>query len=227
MPGSGVLGLLADVPVGPDADTARRWAREELADPIYHEQPNLVQIIWEWVTRQLAQLQASAASLDPLGLATLAVVVLVVVVVVGLLVAGPVRRARLARREPVAVLGDEVRSAVELRTAADALAAEERWSEAVLDRFRAIIRSLEDRAILDERPGRTAREAAEHAGARLPSGAADLASAARLFDAVCYGDVSADRDDDARLRELDARLASTRPVAAGDGPGSRPEMVLR
>ena len=75
MPGSGVLGLLADVPVGPDADTARRWAREELADPIYHEQPNLVQIIWEWVTRQLAQLQASAAGLDPLGLATVAVVV--------------------------------------------------------------------------------------------------------------------------------------------------------
>src|SRR5690606_17249434 len=152
--------------------------------------PNLVQIIWEWVTRQLAQIQASAASLDPLGLATAAVVLTLVVVVVALLVAGPVRRARLARRDPVAVLGDDVRSAAELRAAADSLAAQQRWSEAVLERFRAITRSLEDRTILDDRPGLTAHEAAGQAGARLPSCAGDLAAAARLFDAVCYGDLA-------------------------------------
>src|SRR5690606_13734960 len=144
-----------------------------------------------------------------------------------LLVAGPVRRARLARRAPVAVLGDDVRSAAELRAAADALAAQGRWSEAVLDRFRAMTRSLEDRTILADRPGRTARQAADLADVRLPSCAADLADAARLFDAVCYGDVAADRDDDARLRELDARLVATRPLAVGGARVLQDEAALR
>lgn len=231
IPGPGALldvsTRVTGVPVVPDAETARRWAHQELADPIYHQRPNLVQIVWEWVLRQLAEIRASAASLDALGLTVVAVTVLLAVVVIALLVAGPVRRARIARRAPVAVLGDDVRSAAELRASADALAGQERWSEAVLDRFRAMIRSLEDRAILDDRPGRTAHEAADLAAVRLPSCGTGLTDAARLFDAVCYGDVAAGPDDDARLRELDARLAATRPLTVGGPRAPQDEAVLR
>ena len=34
--------VVAGVPVDPDAATARRWAREELLDPVYHEQRSLL-----------------------------------------------------------------------------------------------------------------------------------------------------------------------------------------
>ena len=38
----------ADIPVDPDADTAREWAREELADPIYHQGESLLQRVIDW-----------------------------------------------------------------------------------------------------------------------------------------------------------------------------------
>lgn len=213
-----LFGAPSDVPVTPDAETARRWAQQELADPVYHERPNLLQLAWEWITDQLARIQHSAASLDPRGLTVGAVLVVAVVVVVALLVAGPVRRARRARRTAPPVLGAETRSAAQLRADADALAAREEWSAAVLERFRAVVRSLEDRALLDERPARTAHEVATLAATRFPTHATTLESAALLFDAVCYGDVTADRDDDARMRALDAALAGARPAPVGEVP---------
>src|SRR5690606_39103397 len=148
--------------------------------------------------------------------ARLAALLLVVAVVVGVLialaVAGPLRRARRARRAPAEVFVDHERSAAELRASADALAVAGRWSEAVLDRFRAILRSLDERAVLDDRPGRTAHEGALEAAASLPPCADDLLRASGLFDDVCYGDVHATAEDDAWLREVDAAVRSTTPV---------------
>jgi hypothetical protein len=76
--------------------------------------------------------------------------------------------------------------------------------------------------VLDERPGRTADEAAAEAGRALPGQAADLADAARLFDDVTYGGHPAEREHDARLRSLDEALAAARPtwdapLTAGSG----------
>ena len=102
-------------------------------------------------------------------------------------VAGPVRARVAGRPRPWSSSGDDARTAAELRAAADAAAARGDWSTAVLERFRAVVRSLEERALLDDRPGRTAHEAAEAAAARLPARAAELRRAARLFDDVCYG----------------------------------------
>ena len=53
--------------------------------------------------------------------------------------------------------------------------------------MRAIVRSLEERALLDPRPGRTADEAAAEAGRALPAHADRLRAAARDFDDVTYG----------------------------------------
>src|SRR5699024_10092773 len=51
----------AGVPVDPDAATGRRWATEELLDPIYHEQRSLLRRLLDWIGEQLAGLQTPAA----------------------------------------------------------------------------------------------------------------------------------------------------------------------
>ena len=198
------------VPVDPDAETARRWAVEELADPVYHRGPSLLDRFLEWL-RSLFEGAPEAVDLDPVLTAVAVVVVLGLVVTAGFWFAGPVRMNRRSP-ESLVVLGDDTRTAAELRAAADAAAGRGDWSAAVLDRFRALVRSLEERALLDERPGRTAHEAGEEAGARLPTRTDDLRRAARLFDDVCYGHVAVDESADAWLRRLDADVAATRPT---------------
>jgi hypothetical protein len=205
-----VLRAVWDVPVDPDRDTARGWLEAELTDPIYHEGPSLLDRLLAWIMEQLDNAQRAASQVDPLLAAAVVIGIALVVGVVAFLVAGPVAPARRARRS-AEVFGDDTRTATELRTAADAHAAAGRFDEAVLDRFRAILRSLEERALLDPRPGTTADEGAALAGARLADRAEDLRAAASLFDDVCYGDRATGRDDDVWLREVDARVAATRP----------------
>jgi hypothetical protein len=200
----------ADVPVVPDAGTARRWATEELADPAYHEGPSLLDRILEWLG-SLFEGAPDSLPLPPAAVVAGVVVVLLLVLLVAFRVAGPVRVVRRATSS-VVVLGDDTRTADELRASADDAAARADWTAAVLDRFRAVIRSLEERAVLADSPGRTADEAAEATAARLPSLTADLRRAARLFDDVCYGKASVDAGVDTWMRSLDAQVAAARPV---------------
>jgi len=209
-----LAGVVTEVPVDPDAETARRWAEQELADPIYHQGESLLQVVLRWIQERLAEAQNALSTMNGRSAAIVLGSVVIIGVVVTLLVVGPVRRSRRSQRSSVEVCVDDNRTAAELRRSADALAAAGRWSEAVLDRFRAILRSLEERAVVDERPGRTAHEAAVQAAAVLPPRAADLHRASRLFDDVCYGDVETGRDDDAWLRQVDDAVRNTRPVAA-------------
>jgi len=212
--------VLRDVPVVPDAETARDWAVRELADPVYHEGPSLLERLIEWVL-SLFDNAPSGLGLPPALVGTLVVVAVGLVVAVAFVVAGPVRASRRAPAS-VVVLGDDARSADDLRAAADSAAARGDWSTAVLERFRAVVRSLEERALLDDRPGRTADEAAEAGASRLPARAGDLRRAARLFDDVCYGEVAVDAAADAWLRTVDAAVAATRSeesVGTGIGAG--------
>ena len=62
------------------------------------------------------------------------------------------------------------------------------WQEAIRERFRAVIAVLDERALLPERPDRTADEAAADAGELLPEHAQALADSARAFDEVEYGE---------------------------------------
>nr|WP_277344788.1 DUF4129 domain-containing protein [Cellulomonas sp. IC4_254] len=133
-------------------------------------------------------------------------------VTVAFLVTGPVRRSRRVAGARGVLDVDDRRTAAEIRAAADAAAARGDWAAAVADRFRALVRSLEERAVLEEQPGRTAHEAVEAAGLRLPVHAVDLRAAGRLFDDVVYGERTPRAEDDAALRELDARVTATRPT---------------
>lgn len=204
--------LRLETPVDPDASTARRWAEQELANPVYHRGKSLLTRFLEWLESLFEGSSLPALGLPPGVVA--AVIVLIVLVVAGIAfwIAGPVRISRRAAGS-VVVLGDDTRTAAELRAAADASAARGDWSGAVLDRFRALVRALEERALLDEWPGRTAHEAAEAAALRLPAHTTDLRRAGRTFDEVCYGKVTAAPATDAWLRDLDAALTATRPVA--------------
>ena len=204
----------AGVPVEPDAATGRRWATEELLDPVYHEQRSLLRRLLDWIGEQLAGLQTPAA-LSPVAVLVVAAVI-VAVVVVAFLVAGPVRLSRRGVSDRRVLDADDVRTSDEIRAAADAAAARGDWALAVLERFRALVRDLEERTVLDERAARTAHEAALAAAGRLPALGEDLVAAGRTFDDVAYGDVPATADDERRLRDLAARVRQTRPSAGAD-----------
>jgi len=210
---SGLVGLVGPVrlgvPVDPDAPTARRWAVEELADPVYQTGDSLLTRLWNWLLGLFDE--ASRQQVD-LRLALVgALVVLAAVLAIAFWVAGPVRLRRRAATARAVLDADDVRTAVQLEAAADAAAARGEWAAAVLERFRSVVRSLEERAVLDERPGRTAHEATVEAGARLADVAAELGAAGRLFDGVAYGDEPAAERDDVWLRAVAARVREARP----------------
>ncbi|WP_329446874.1 DUF4129 domain-containing protein [Streptomyces canus] len=195
-------------------DPAREAARRELSKRMYHENdPSWFQralnAFWDWVDK----LFNSAASATPGGPLGLVVVIAAVLLVVGALW----WRLGSPRRGPVssaALFDDRPRSAADHRAAAEAHAAQGHWNQAVQERMRAIVRSLEERTLLDIRPGRTADEAAAEAGRALPSHTDRLRSAARDFDDVTYGGRAATEQSYHRIAELDRDLERTKPVLA-------------
>ncbi|NJP66173.1 DUF4129 domain-containing protein [Streptomyces spiramenti] len=212
------------VPVDTDREAAREAARRELSRQIYADhRPGPLRQAFDWVWEQLGKLLSVAfAPGGWLG------VIILVGVAVALLIALRLRLGRLrtgkSRPGDADVFGDTTRTAAEYRAAADAHAASGAWREAVRDRMRALVRSLEERTLLDARPGRTADEAATEAGTVLPELADRMRAAARLFDAVTYGDAPAAEDDHRRLLELDDTVRRTRPSLAGPStpPGGAP-----
>ncbi|WP_190014069.1 DUF4129 domain-containing protein [Streptomyces lucensis] len=201
-------------PVTLPRDPAREAARRELSKRMYHENdPGLLQralnAFWDW----LDGLFGAAASATPGGTVGLLVVVLFVVAVLAALWwrLGTPRRA--ASSAPV-LFDDRPRSAAEHRAASEAHAAQGHWNQAVQERMRAIVRALEERALLDARPGRTADEAAAEAGRALPGHTDRLRAAAREFDDVTYGGRRAGEQSYRRLAELDRDLERTSPALA-------------
>ena len=204
--------MIASVPVELGRDEAAQLAREELAKQVYRDAgPGLVERLVRWLLEQAGRLLDGAAGVSPGGYAGLVVVLLLVAaaIVAVRLKVGPL--GRRATREQALFVG-RARTAAQHRAAADAHAAAGAWAEAVRERLRAVVRSLEERAVLDERPGRTADEAAAEAGRALPSCAAGLRSAAVLFDEVWYGGRPAGPESYAALRDLDAQVQAARPV---------------
>ncbi|MFE5819431.1 DUF4129 domain-containing protein [Streptomyces sp. NPDC056479] len=219
-----VLSLLArsddEPPLTIPRDPAREAARRELSKGMYHEnEPSWFQraldAFWDWVE----DLFTSASTVTPGGPLGLVVVILVVVAVLGALW----WRLGTPRRQPTssaALFDDRPRSAAEHRAAADAHAAQAHWNQAVQERMRAIVRSLEERALLDARPGRTADEAAAEAGRPLPAHRDRLRSAARDFDDVTYGGRAATQQAYQRIKELDRDLENTKPQLATSAPST-------
>jgi len=200
------------VPIDLGRDEAAALARAELAKPVYAEQrPPLWQRVLTWLIDQVGSLLSRAAQAAPggwWGLLVLALAAAAVVVLVRWRGGAAHRRASV----PQPLFVGRVRSASEHRSAAEAFAARGAFDDAVRECFRAVVRGLEERGLLDERAGRTADEAAADAGRVLPDCAGDLRAGARTFDDVVYGGHPAGRDTYQRLRELDDAVAAARPV---------------
>jgi len=212
----GVL-TLADggAPVTVPRDAAREAARHELSNPAYHrDDPSLMERLLDWVWKQFDHMLAQIGSTGLDG-GTGLVVLLVVLLLVGLALwwrLGAPRRA--ARTATAAVFDDRRRTAADHRAAAERHAAAGQWADAVRERMRAVVRSLEERALLDERPGRTADEAAAEAGRALPDHLAALRAAARTFDDVTYGGWTGDPQAYQEIADLDSTLQRARPGRA-------------
>lgn len=225
-PAGGVLWVAAlrmrtggdEPPVTIGRAPAREAARRELSEPAYHQDDtSLLQRglnrFWEW----LDKLFSAASGATPGGGFGLLVIVLAVV---ALAVAlwwrlGTPRRSAHAT---AALFDERPRTAAEHRAAAEAHAAQGHWTPAVQERMRAIVRSLEERALLDPRPGRTADEAATEAGRTLPAHTDRLRTAARDFDDVTYGGRTATQQTYERLTTLDSELDRTTPTLTGSTP---------
>jgi hypothetical protein len=201
----------ADVPVDVPRAPAREAAERELSEPKYHENdPNLIERALDAFWDRIGRLLDSASNAAPGGVLGLVVIALVVLALVGALWwrLGTPRRHAITSES---LFGDRARSAAEHRTTAEDHARAGRWNEAVQERMRAIVRVLEERTLLEPRPGRTADEAAAEAGRPLPAHADELRAAARIFDDVTYGGRTADQRAYQRLKDLDTAVERARP----------------
>jgi len=206
--------LPTDVPVHVGRDEARAAAVRELLAPIYHrDEPTIYDRARTWLGKELARLIQFAVAVTPGGPWGILVLVVVVGSIVALVLWRRGAPARSHARRPFALRGADLRSAEEMRAAAERAAAAGDWTLAVQERFRAVVRGLEQRTVIERRPGWTADEAARASGAALPGLAAALMGCARTFDEVTYGGHAADASAYATVADLDeqARHARAEP----------------
>jgi hypothetical protein len=203
----------------PGADEARRLLEQELSKPEYLNPQGWFSELLDRLLDWLVGDRRIPAMAD--GQATALVVgVVLLVVAIGVTVwvfLGPLRSGSRRRGE---VFGaDETRTAGELRADAARLAANDEWGQATLQCFRALVRSLDERAIIEPNPGLTALEAAERAGHRLPDVAARLIGAAEVFDGLAYGGRPGSADQYRTMLALDTEVAALRPSLPKAPPG--------
>jgi hypothetical protein len=219
-----VATVILHAPVPPvGRDEARELARRELHKQIYRrDEPSfldrVLRKISDWLNRLFGHTPGEHGG-GGWGWTALVVLVILLILVAAAVWwrVGSVRRNAAER---ASLLDDAHSTAEDHRTAAERHAAAGEWPEAIRERLRAIARDLEERVIVEPRPGRTADELAAEAGAALPDHAEELAAGVRIFDDVWYGGRRGDADGYARLTELDRRLRAARPAPLVSGGAS-------
>lgn len=210
----GLLFVASEPPVDPDREEAKRWAAEELSKPRYTSaKPSWIDDLWNRIVEWLHSLNGDSISglnIGMLLIGVLAVVLIVVAVIV-------VRPRFNARRKESAEVFDHTSyvSAEAFRARASAAADHGDWQTAVVEQFRAVVRSAEERAIIDTQAGRTADEAAVQLRRAFAAAGSRLEHVARLFDGVKYGKATATSSDHATVLALDSELSATKPDFAG------------
>lgn len=156
-------------------DGAREEARRELSRHLYRSsEPSWWSRAVRWIDDRIGDLVhwllpgGDGLGGGSGGLGVLALVLVLVVVAVALRWwLGPVRRSARTRREDNDLSSSS--TAAQLRAEADGHAAGGAYAEAVRSRLRAIVRMLEEKGVLDPRPGRTAGELVEEVARIAPS----------------------------------------------------------
>jgi Domain of unknown function (DUF4129) len=205
-----------------DRDAAHEAAQRELAKPIYPK-ASLTERLMDWIDELLYRLADAGASV-PGGWLTLGVLLILLVIAVVVAVRIALRTMRTNRGREYALFGEHELSAAEHRATAEQYAAAGNWSAAIRHRLRAVARQLEESAVVDPVPGRTATELARDAGRIIPNLAVELSRAADAFNDVTYGErpgtesayrMIVDLDDHLRSRTPASGVADAVPTATG------------
>jgi hypothetical protein len=204
-----------DIPIEPDADTARQWLVDELSKDDYQTSGrSYIDDFFDWLQRLIDGLFNSTGSLGFAGVPGAVVAIVLSVLLVGvivLIVWGPLRSSR-RRKASHTVFEDDERDSDAMRTAADKAAARQDWTLAVIERFRGMVRDVETAGWVGVVPGMTAYEFVTQAGSRVPGLAEELDWAGDLFDRIRYGHDAVDRSHYDRMVALDEATASARVV---------------
>lgn len=196
----------------PDRDQARELLLDELQKPEYNRPESFITRALGWLMERLNGLIEFLPGSNGLSTLLLGVVLAVVILAAYFAIRGTRRTRRLTDRATGPVLEEAGLSAADYRARAGAAARAGNWDAVLLDSYRAIAADVDERALLDELPGTTAREIAVGLHGPFPDHGTSLIEAADAFDAVCYGDQRASQAQAERVRELDRVLAKTRPV---------------
>lgn len=199
-------------PLDPSGDEGRRLLREELLRGEYHRS-DLWNRLLDWVGR-LFRGGVDTASASSLFSALVTIVVVLLLVVGLILLLSQLRRDRRRRRQRAeAVLPADRPAAALLRRRAEEALAAGRFSDAVVDGFRALAARQIERGRLDDRPGATAHEIAALLATSYDAHGRRITAAADLFDATLYGERPATADQARLVLGLDDELAH-QPVGA-------------
>lgn len=195
-------------------DAAHDAAQRELDKPIY-PRGSLTERLIDWIEQLIFKLISAGASV-PGGWFTLTVLVVLaaVAVIVAIRLA---RRTMRTNRGNEALFGAHELTAEEHRVVAQRYAAQGDWAAAIRHRLRAVARQLEESAVLNPVPGRTATELARDAGAALPDLVNEFKRAAEAFNDVTYGERPGTEPEYRTVADLDDRLRQhARRTAAAD-----------
>lgn len=195
-----------------DRDAAHEAAQRELAKPIYPK-ASLTERIIGWFDELLYKLMVEGSSV-PGGWFTISVLLILLVIAVVVAVRIARRTMRTNRGGDHALFEGHQLSAAEHRATAEQSAAVGNWAAAIRHRLRAVARQLEESAVLDPVPGRTATELARDAGKAVPNLAAELLQAADTFNDVTYGERPGTEPGYRMIAELDDHLRFHTPAVA-------------
>ena len=106
---------------------------------------------------------------------------------------------------------DRSRPAADWRAEAEAHERAGEWRQALRCRYRALVADLARRGVLEEIPGRTAGEYRAKLNGAAPAAGPSFAGATELFERAWYGRRPTGADDDARFRDLAARVLEAAP----------------
>lgn len=209
------------VPPTPSSDEAREVAERELAKAKYSTDPGFID---QFKDKVIDRIFDALSNLTGTGNSTLLIIIvtIIAVLIVAFALSRVRRRGIQSSVEPRAnaPMFDDERSSAELFASADDA---ERWGNlnlALVERFRGIIRLLDEKALLTVVPGLTANEAAR-AGASAISSPDALHATAHVFDSIYYGDGHATHEDCA----LATFVAGQAREAQAQTSGSKNELV--
>ncbi|WP_203338548.1 DUF4129 domain-containing protein [Nocardioides limicola] len=191
---------MSSSPLSPSGDEGRSLLRREMLRPEYHEEA-LFERLLMWLTRRVDRLIDVAGAL-PGGSVVAAVLVLAALVAAGAWLATRANWSKRRVPDPEPVLVDTSVTAAQWQQRARQALTDGRFTEALLDAFRAVAATAVEDGLLDDLPGATAHEVAGRLADLRVEVAAALRVAADRFDEVRYGAGAATADDVHKVLDL-------------------------